>query len=152
MTFKTLRENIPENFFTIDGQSLADGRYVFKIVAKDSPSNPAGTALSGERTSEPVDIDNTPPTVMAVGSPQVTGDRIHATFDATDAASYITRAEFSVNGGDWQAVFPDDGISDGPRERYTVEFSIKTTGEYSITLRAFDANANSGNARVTVRK
>ena len=42
MTFKTLRENISENFFTIDGQSLADGRYVFKIVAKDSPSNPAG--------------------------------------------------------------------------------------------------------------
>jgi hypothetical protein len=151
-TFKMLRENISENFLTVDGQSLADGRYVFKVVAKDAPSNPADTALTGERTSEPIEIDNTPPTVTAAGAPTVAGDRIRVAFDAADASSYISRAEFSVNGGDWQAVFPNDGISDGPRERYTVEVQVKMPGEYSITLRAFDANANSGNARVTVRK
>jgi hypothetical protein len=43
--FKLLRENQTDNFYTVDGQSLADGRYVFKVVAKDTPSNPISTAL-----------------------------------------------------------------------------------------------------------
>ncbi len=65
--YKLLRDNIAENFFTIDGQSLADGRYTVKIVAKDSPDNPAGQFLSGEKVSEPFDIDNGQPAVAAVG-------------------------------------------------------------------------------------
>jgi hypothetical protein len=150
--FKPLKENISENFYTIDGLSLADGRYVFKIVARDSGSNPAGTALSGERTSEPVDIDNSPPTVTSISAPAFSGDRLRVGFEAADAASYITRAEFSVNGGDWQPVYAEDGISDGPRERYTFEIPASASGEYSITLRAFDANGNSGNARVVARR
>src|SRR5438876_1697655 len=31
-TFRLLKEHIRENFFTVDGASLADGRYVFKVV------------------------------------------------------------------------------------------------------------------------
>jgi hypothetical protein len=72
-TYKTLRENISENFFSLDGQTLADGRYTIRIVAKDIPENPANQSLSGDRTSEPFDIDNTQPTVMASGTPQVSG-------------------------------------------------------------------------------
>jgi hypothetical protein len=36
-----LRENLRDNFLTIDGQTLADGRYIFKITARDSLSNPS---------------------------------------------------------------------------------------------------------------
>nr|MBA2621178.1 hypothetical protein [Acidobacteriota bacterium] len=108
--------------------------------------------LSGERTSEPVDFDNTPPTVSATGAPQTIGDRARVSFDAIDAASYLTRAEYSVNGGDWQEVFADDGISDGARERYTLNVPLEKTGEYTISLRVFDAGANVGSARVTARK
>jgi sugar lactone lactonase YvrE len=150
--FKLLRENLTDNFFTIDGQSFADGRYVFKIVAKDSPSNPAASALSGERLSDPVDIDNTPPVVTAIGSPQIVGDKTRIVFEAMDASSYLTRAEYSINGGDWQFVYADDGISDSPKERYTIDLPLKSPGEYSVTLRAYDVNSNSGNARVVVRK
>ncbi len=151
-TFKLLRENISENFYTLDGQSLADGRYVFRITAKDTPSNPLPLALSGDKLSEPVDIDNTPPVVAAAGSPVITGSRARVSFTATDAASYITRAEYSINGGDWQAVFADDGISDGPRETYTFDIPAAAAGEYVVTLRVFDVNGNAGNARVIVRK
>lgn len=150
--YKLLRAALSDNFYTIDGQSLADGRYVFKIVVKDSPSNPAPSTLSGERLSDPVDIDNTPPVVTAVGPSQTVGDKTRITFDATDAASYLTRAEYSVNGGDWQPVYADDGISDSPKERYTVEISLKSPGEYSVTLRVYDVNSNSGNARAVVKK
>jgi len=151
-TFKLLRESVTDNFMTIDGQSFADGRYVFKIVAKDTPSNPTGLALSGERISEPVAIDNTPPVVVAIGTPETTGDKTHIVFEATDAASFVTRAEYSVNGGEWQTVYADDGISDSPKERYTIDLVLKTPGEYSVTLRAYDVNSNSGNARVVVRR
>ena len=150
--FKPLRDGLTDNFFTIDGQSLADGRYIFKVVARDAPSNPASTALSGEKATEPVDIDNTPPIVTVVGSPQIRGDRAQVTFDAADAASYITSAEYSVNGGEWINVYAEDGISDSPRERYSFDVPLATPGEYTITLRAFDVNGNSGNARATVRR
>ncbi|MGB7208574.1 MAG: hypothetical protein WBD27_07935 [Pyrinomonadaceae bacterium] len=150
--FKLLRENIAENFFTVDGQSLADGRYTVKIVAKDSPANPSGQVLMGEKVSEPFDIDNSQPTITGVGSPQITGDNARLVFTASDKSSYLNRAEFSVNGGEWQAVFAEDGISDSPDERYVIEFPVKTVGEYVVTLRVFDANGNAGNARAVVRK
>ena len=150
--YKLLRENIVENFYTIDGQSLADGRYTVKIVAKDSPENPSGQVLTGDKVSEPFDIDNSQPTVAALGAPQITGDNARVVFSASDKSSYLNRAEYSVNGGEWQAVFAEDGISDSPDERYAIEFAVKAAGEYVITLRVFDANGNAGNARAVVRK
>jgi len=150
--FRPLRENIDENFVSIDGQTLSDGRYIFKIVAKDTPSNPGGLALSGDRTTDPIDIDNTPPSVSVQGQPVITGNIARLVFSASDKASYLTRAEFSVNSGDWQTVYADDGISDSPSETYTVQIPVPMAGEYVITLRAFDVNGNSGNARVVVRK
>ncbi len=150
--FKLLRDALRENFLTIDGLALADGRYVFKVTANDSPSNPTAQALSGERISEPIDIDSAAPVVAAVGAAQNVGDKTRVVFEATDSSSRLQRAEYSVNGGDWQEVYADDGISDGQRERYTLEVPLKTAGEYTITLRVFDANGNAGSARVSVRK
>jgi len=150
--FKLLRGDMTDNFFAIDGQSLADGRYIFKIVASDKPSNPLSLALSGEKLTEPIDIDNTSPVVTAVGVPKITGEIARVTFEASDDASYLTRAEYSINGGDWKTVYADDGISDSPRETYTIEVPLKTAGEYAVTLRVFDVNGNSGNARSLIRK
>lgn len=149
--YKLLRENISETFVTIDGQALADGRYVVRVVAKDSPENPSGQFLSGERTSEPFDIDNTQPTVIA-GVPQVTGENARVTFNAADRSSFLSRAEYSINGGAWLSVYSEDGISDSSEEKYVVEIPVKTTGEYVVTLRVFDASGNSGNGRSVIKK
>lgn len=143
--FKLLRGELTDNFLAIDGQSLADGRYVFKVVARDISSNPASMALSGEKLTEPIDIDNTPPVVTAGA---VTGGKV--VFSAMDKASYLIRAEYSVNGGDWKPVYADDGISDSPSETYTVEVPA-VAGEFVVTLRVFDVNRNSGNARQVIR-
>ncbi|MGB2914242.1 MAG: hypothetical protein WBB81_11865, partial [Pyrinomonadaceae bacterium] len=124
----------------------------FRIVAKDSPSNPVTLTLNGEKTTEPIDIDNTAPTVAASGTPQIAGDKTRVAFEANDASSYLTRAEYSVNGSEWRPVYADDGISDGPRERYTVEIATPTAGEYAVTLRVYDVNGNAGNARAIVKK
>jgi len=150
--FKLLRENLRENFLTLDGSSLADGRYIFKITANDSPSNPSAQTLSGELISEPVDLDNAAPTVSAVGSPKINGNKARVSFEAVDSSSRLQIAEYSVNGGEWQTVYADDGISDGQKERYTLEIPLNNSGEYSVTLRVFDANGNVGNARTVVKK
>ena len=150
--YKLLRENLPETFFSLDGQSLADGRYTFRVVAKDVVDNPSGISLTGERTSEPFDIDNTQPTVTSTEVPVATGNRARVAFTASDKSSYLTRAEYSVNGGDWSTVYAEDGISDGPNERYAVEIPLPAPGEYSVTLRVFDSQGNVGNARVVVRR
>lgn len=150
--FKLLKADLTDNFLAIDGQSLADGRYIFKVVVRDTPSNPLNLALAGEKVTEPIDIDNTPPAVTPFGTPQITGDKARLVFDAVDAASYLTRAEYSVNGGSWKTVYADDGISDSPRERYTIEIPLAGAGEYAVTIRVYDVNANSGTSRVVVRK
>jgi hypothetical protein len=151
-SYKLLAENIGETFYSIDGLSLADGTYTIRIVAKDLRSNPAGRELSGDRTSEPFTIDNTQPTVAVSGQPQITGDKGRVVFIASDSSSYLTRAEYSVNGGAWTSVYADDGISDGPDERYTVEIPLKSPGEFSVTLRVFDSEGNVGNARAIVKR
>jgi hypothetical protein len=102
--------------------------------------------------SEPVDIDNTAPVVSTGAPPSISGDKARVVFDATDAASYINRAEYSVNGGEWRPVYADDGISDSARERYSFDIPVPTAGEYSVTLRVFDVNGNAGNYRVAVKK
>lgn len=149
--FKLLRENIAETFVTLDGQSVADGRYIVRIVAKDSPDNPAGEFMTGERTSEPFDIDNTQPTVTA-GSQQVSGGNARVTFTANDRSSHLSRAEYSINGGRWLTVYAEDGISDSADERFVVEVPIAAAGEYVVTLRVFDSSGNAGNARAVIKR
>ncbi|QYO67081.1 hypothetical protein [Leptolyngbya sp. 7M] len=150
--FKLLRSSLSENFITLDGLSLADGRYRLKIIARDSPSNPAGQSLSGEIVSEPFDIDNTQPVVSLIGTPQVSGGRGRVTFAARDASGYLVKAEYSINGGSWKSVTAEDGISDSPEERYMVEFDLGEAREISVTLRVFDSVGNIGNARALIRR
>src|SRR5947209_14853829 len=37
--FRLLKDHLRETFFTVDGAGLADGRYVFRVVASDAPDN-----------------------------------------------------------------------------------------------------------------
>jgi hypothetical protein len=151
-SFRLLKDKLRDNFYTVDGAALADGRYIFKVVVSDAPDNPGGQALSSERLSEPVDIDNTPPVVREVGEPQVTADRVRVVFEIEDATGTIRRAEVSVDGTSWFPSFPDDGIADSPRERYSLELPITGAGEHTISLRAFDTSGNVGSSRVVVRR
>src|SRR6185503_15229346 len=151
-TFRLLKDKLRDNFYTIDGATLADGRYIVKIVASDAPDNPLGQALSGERLSEPVDIDNTPPVLRAVAVPQSGGIGNRASFEVSDATGKIKRADFSLDGAPWTPLFPDDGIADSGQERYSVELPAMATGEHTISLRAFDGSGNVGTLSVTLRR
>ncbi|HVQ39601.1 MAG TPA: hypothetical protein VMS31_18830 [Pyrinomonadaceae bacterium] len=150
-TFRLLKDKLRDNFYTIDGATLADGRYVIRIVASDAPDNPLGQALSGERLSEPVDIDNTPPTLRAVNLPQSSGNS-RAGFEVSDATGKIKKADFSLDGTPWTPLFPEDGIADSGQERYFVTLPALAPGEHTISLRAFDGSGNVGTLSVTLRR
>jgi hypothetical protein len=150
--FRLLKDHLRDSFYTVDAASLADGKYIFKVVASDALDNPMAAALSGERISEAIDIDNTPPTVRAVGTSSVTGERVRTAFDVEDATGRIKRADVSIDGGAWREVFPDDGIADGPRERFSLDLPIAGGGEHTISFRAYDNSNNVGSLSVIVRK
>src|SRR5262249_11127913 len=63
--WKLLKANINDNTYALDSDALADGRYYFRVVASDRPSNAADQARSAELVSSPVLIDSTPPVVTA---------------------------------------------------------------------------------------
>lgn len=149
--FRLLKNGLRETFFTLDGAALSDGHYIFKVVVSDSPSNPINQALSGERISEPIDVDNTPPIINQVGTTQIVGDKIRVVFEAADSASFVKNAEMSLDGLDWQTVFADDGISDSSNERFTLEVPV-SPGEHTISLRVFDASGNIGSIRISAKR
>lgn len=150
-TFRLLKDKLRDNFYTIDGATLADGRYIIKITASDAPENAAGEALGGERLSEPVDIDNTPP-VVRVAAGQAASGAAATGFDVDDATGKIKRADFSVDGGPWIPLFPDDGIADSGHERFSVALRALAGGEHTVSLRAFDSSGNVGTLSMTVRR
>lgn len=151
-TFRLLKDKLRDNFYTIDGATLADGRYVIKVIASDGPDNPPGQKLTGERMSEPVDIDNTPPVVKVMGQPQFTRDSVRVVFAVDDATGKVRKADASIDGAAWVPVFPDDGIADSGHEIYSVDFGLLAAGEHTISLRSFDSSGNVGTMSVTVRR
>lgn len=150
--FHLLKDKLRDNFHTVDGAALGDGRYIFKVVATDAPENSIGASLSGERISEPVEVDNTAPVVRATGEPVLGAERVRVNFIVEDARGRVRRADVSVDGGAWRAVFPEDGIADSPRETFALDLPLTGAGEHTISLRGFDASGNVGSARVLVRR
>jgi hypothetical protein len=148
--FYPLKIGLRENYYTVDPNALPDGRYIFKVVASDEASNPAGQSLKDEQETEPVELDNTPPAVSA-DAPRANGPNVEVVFRAVDATSIIRRAEYQVDGGPWKTVFPVDGIADSKREDFRVVVVLTDKKPHVIALRAFDANANVGSAQAIVK-
>jgi hypothetical protein len=144
-----LADNLTQMYYTIDGNRLADGSYVFKVEASDAPSNPAELALTTEEISDAVEIDNTPPSINQ-GPASVSGQTTEVTFEATDTTSRVVRGEYSVDGGQWRLIFPVDGIADSASESFKVSVKLDRPGEHVIAFRAADSSGNIGTSKVTV--
>jgi hypothetical protein len=148
--FYPLKSGLRETYYTVEPNALPDGRYVFKVIATDVISNPADLALTGERETEPVEIDNTPPSVTA-DSPKITSNQVEVIFRVADRTSIIRRAEYQIDGGDWRSIFPVDGISDSKQEEFRVTMRVSDAKPHLLAFRAFDSSANIGNAQATIK-
>jgi len=147
--WKLIRGNLNENSFLLDTDVLADGRYLFRVVASDRPSNPAGTARETELVSSPVLIDNTPP-VVTVSAPRRSGSHLEVDVDAADATSPLRRCEYSLDAGPWAPLEAEDGVTDSPRERFLLRLDDLHPGEHVVVFRVYDTANNAGLAKVVV--
>jgi hypothetical protein len=158
--WQMLKDKIAERYVSFDGGLLPDGPYRLKVVASDAPSHNPGEALTGERVSDRFVIDTTPPVVADLTAKLVNG-KIHVTLTATDAATPISHAEYSVDAGPWQYVEPVGRISDALTERFEFDAPLNppapgaaapvNANEHVITVRVYDRNDNAVAAKAVVR-
>jgi hypothetical protein len=144
-TWKPLKRSLTDPIFVWDTSSVPNGTYFVKIVASDAPSNPPGTALSGERESRAFDIDNSPPAI-AVTAVRRDGPRTIVAFTVTDEQSAVQRVEYSLDADRWRTIHPKDGIADSRVEQFELAIDGDTTDK-AIILRAMDAMSNVATAR-----
>jgi hypothetical protein len=147
--WKLLRSNFTESSLVLEGDVFADGKYLFRLIASDKPSNAAAAAREADLTSAPVLFDNTPPVVRA-GTPQRSGGTVELDVEADDAASGLRRAEYSINATTWIPLEALDGVVDGQRERFRLRLENLSAGEHLVVIRAFDSSNNAGLAKVVV--
>ena len=146
--WKLLKEKVETKVYSWDTTSMPDGAYSLKIVASDSPSNPPDEALTSARESDRFEVVNTPPLIDNLRAEDAAADaRIR--FDAHSPASVIARAEMSLDGRDWQLVFPAGRLSDARRETYDFATGTLAAGEHTVAVRVYDEFENVTTAKVT---
>jgi hypothetical protein len=146
--FRLLRKGLTDAVLAWDTSTVPNGRYVLKVVARDTPSNPEALALAGDKESLPFEVDNTPPSVVAT-----LGDSRPARVRAVvrDDSSLIRKAEYSVDGGRWHEVHPIDGINDAMEETYEIQLpELAGPPPHLVVVRATDLLGNVASARVEV--
>ncbi len=145
---RTLRKAASDSVLTWDTSTVPNGRYVIKVTARDTPSNPETLALAGDKESAPFSVDNTPPVVTLTVNPG-TPARVRAVVH--DDSSLIRKAEYTVDGGRWQEVHPTDGINDALEETYEISpGALPAPGPHILVVRATDLLGNIATARIEI--
>jgi len=138
------------NSYQLEANTLADGKYVARLVASDEDSNPPALARRAELSSAPFWVDNTPPEVQVLRQ-AATPAGFEVQFRVEDATSPLRSAEAALDGKEWRDVYADDGIIDSRIETFTVKGVRLEPGEHIVTLRAYDTAGNAGLGKAVVR-
>lgn len=158
-----LKSNLTDRYISFDASLLPDGGYTVRVVASDAPSHSPGEALSTERESARFEVDGTSPVIENLGA-VAEGSQIQVRFRAVDAYSPIRRAEYSLDGGDWQFVEPVGQLADSKSEDYDFRVpvprvdaapglarSTPASSDHVVVVRAYDRFDNLATAKVVVR-
>jgi hypothetical protein len=146
--WRLLKDKLTQRYYSWDTASMPDGAYYLKIVASDAASNPANQALWTERASDRWEVANTPPRVENLR----TGSGIlntKASFDAISSSGPIAQAQYSIDSGDWQTIFPTGLLSDAPKESYFMELPGLSVGEHTLAVQVADRFGNTTTAKFT---
>lgn len=121
-------------------EAVPDGNYLLRVVASDERDNPKELALESDLVSAPFLVDNRKPEVLdlRVGDGALTGT-------ARDSFSPLGALAYAIDGGDFQALAPRDGLLDDREEAFTLRLPAGLpSGAHSIAVRATDAADNVG--------
>jgi hypothetical protein len=142
-----------------------------KVVASDAPSHSPGEALYAERVGTRFEVDTTAPVIdnlsatldVSESGKQINSKQIHVHFRASDSFSAIKRAEYSLDGGDWQFVEPVGQLSDSKTEDYDFRITVlqpesapalmagNTANDHVVVVRAYDRFDNLATAKTVIR-
>jgi sugar lactone lactonase YvrE len=131
--WRTLKDKLLDHFLAFDSTSFPDGKYKVRIIASDAPSNTPDAVLTSSLESETFIIDNTPP-VITIDS----ADANSIKFSAKDALSWIDRAEYSIDGGDWTLLVPVNMVTDSQ----SLDYSLTAKPGQMVSVRVYDENDN----------
>ena len=137
-------DSLTESNFAWDTSAVPDGTYRVRVTASDRPSNGPADALDRDRVSDPFLVDHQPPTVSVASRPG------GASVAIKDDLTRIVKAAYSIDGGDWVPIFPDDGLFDSPSETITIPLPDLKPGTHVLMVRATDAAGNLGTGDLVI--
>ncbi len=168
-----LKANLTDRSYSFDASLLPDGGYTVKVIASDAPSHSPGEALYAERISSRFEVDSTAPVIENLtatldesgkqANGKQAGKAIHVRFRARDSFSPIKRAEYSLDGGDWQFVAPVGQLSDSRTEDYDFRVTVpqpqvappmmaeSSVDDHVVVVRAYDRFDNLATAKTLIR-
>jgi hypothetical protein len=141
---------VREKYTGIDSTAFPDGEYELRVTASDEPGNPEGQALTSMLVSEPFLIDNTPPAITGLAA-NASASGLRVRWHAQDAKTNIARAEYAVNGGEWQLASPVGELSDSLEEDYDLTIPRSGAGEQIVAVRVTDDFDNFSVAKTVVK-
>ena len=148
--WKLLEEKVEARHYDWDATSYADGLYRVRVMASDSPSNPASEAKSFSRISEPFAIDNTAPAIRELRA-EPSDEVLRVRFVGADTASMIEKAEYSLDGGEWTPVLPSTRLFDAKELSFDFETLDVEKGEHTVAVRVYDRFGNVATNKVVIR-
>ena len=148
--WRLLQDEIEDSYLSWDSTSFADGLYRVRVTASDAPSNPVSEVKTHSRTSEPFRIDNTGPSINNLTATLGQG-KLRVRFGASDTATPIHAAEYSLDGGEWKRVLPASALFDSRDLSFDFEIDAPAAGEHTAAVRVYDSHENVATAKVVVR-
>ena len=150
--WRLLKGDITDKAYSFDATLIPDGGYQIKVLASDAPSHTPGDALTSSKVSDRFEVDTTPPNVKSLTAVEESAAKsVRVTFDAEDAQSPISHAEYSIDAGPWKFIAPVGDLSDSKREHYDMHLPVTSldgkSGEHLLTVRAYDRYENVGVAK-----
>jgi hypothetical protein len=149
--WKLLKDKVREKYLSWDSTAFPDGEYRLRITASDLPGNPPDQALSSQRESEVFLVDNTPPRISGLSATR-NGAKLNVRWHAADALSVISKAEYSLDGGDWLLLSPTTKLSDSRELDYDLTLDNVSAGEHTIAVRVQDEYDNQSTDKTVVRQ
>jgi sugar lactone lactonase YvrE len=148
--WKLLKEKVRERHLSWDSTAFPDGEYQIRVTASDLPGNTKEDALEASLESDPFLIDNTPPRISGLTAAPA-GRKLAIRWKAVDALSVISKAEYSLDGGEWTLVTPVGKLSDSLSLDYDLTLDDVVPGEHTIAVRVEDEYANQATDKVVVK-
>ena len=147
--WKQLKDKVAEKYISWDSTAFPDGDYRLRVTASDSPGNPPADALTAKLESDPFTIDNTPPRITGLTAVR-NGGKLEVRWHAADALSNVTKAEYSLDGGEWTVAAPVTKLSDSPELDYLLSLDA-APGEHTVAVRVLDEYENLAAEKVVAR-